>query len=173
MVDIGEAVTLAPVVDESPVAGDHTYVLAFEAVNVDEAPGQTEAGVAVAVITNCGGCVIIADCKVVQLLASVTVTLYVLAVKLVAVGFVCPPVQIFVYGPVPPEGDTVAVPSEPPKQVTAVEEVVAVNAVGSVTIPEVVLVQLFPSVTTTVQVPAVRLEIVAVPCPVGFPGDHT
>ena len=50
-----DAPTEAPVVEDKPVAGDHTYVEALFAFKVEEAPGHTEVGVAVAVITNCGG----------------------------------------------------------------------------------------------------------------------
>ena len=40
VVAVGVAVTLAPVVEESPVAGDQAYVVAPEAVSAAEAPAQ-------------------------------------------------------------------------------------------------------------------------------------
>ena len=62
----------------------------------------------------------------------------------------------YVYGAVPPEATTAAVPVLPPKQSTGVEEVVAVSWVGSVTVVIAVVVQPLASVTVAVYVPAAR-----------------
>ncbi len=56
------------------------------------------------------GCVIVTLVVRVQPFASVTVTVYVPAVNPVAVAAVCPPVQAYVYGAVPPLAVTVAAP---------------------------------------------------------------
>ena len=75
----------------------------------------------------------------------------------------CPPVQLYVYGIVPPPAVTVAEPSFPPLQVTFVVAVIlADNTVGSVIVTLVAEVQRFASVTVTVQVPAVKPVQVAV-----------
>ena len=55
-----------------------------------------------------------------------------------------------------------ALPSLPPKQLTLICEIGAVNTTGCVIVAVAVFVQDIPSVTVTVYVPAVRLLIVAV-----------
>ena len=70
----GVDVTEVPVVADNPVAGDHAYVDAPLAVNVDDAPGQIEVGAAVAEITSCIGCVTVTEAVVVHECESVTVT---------------------------------------------------------------------------------------------------
>jgi hypothetical protein len=62
------------------------------------------------------------------------VTVYIAAVRLVADCVVCEPgIHRYVYGEVPPEGVTVALPLFPPLQVTVADEVTdAVRAAGSV-----------------------------------------
>lgn len=68
-----------------------------------------------------GGSVMVTVCVCTQLPASVTVQVYVPAVRPVAVAAVPPEgVQLYVYGDVPPEAATVAVPVAPPKQLTSV-----------------------------------------------------
>ncbi len=100
---------------------------------------------------------IIIEPTAVQPFASVTVTLYVAALKLVAVGVVCPLFQRYVYAPVPPLGVAVAVPFAPPLQDTFVPVTVTVTPVaGWVIMALEVVVQPFASVTVTVYVPALR-----------------
>ena len=90
----------------------------------------------------------------VQLLASVTVTVYIPAVNPVAVAEVCCMGMVFnkkVKPPVPPALVTVAVPSFPPLQVTLVELVmVAVIEEDSVIVTLSIAVQPLPSVAVTV-----------------------
>ena len=59
------------------------------------------------------------------------------------------------YAVVPPLAVTVAVPFEPPLQLTLVVVVLAVRAAGSVMVTVFVAVQLLASVAVTVYVPAV------------------
>ena len=74
----------------------------------------------------------------------------------------------------PPDTVTLAAPLLPPLQDTFVwEAALATKAVGSVMVKVLVAVQLFASVTVQVQVPAVNPVTVAVPSPVGFPGDQS
>ncbi len=71
-------------------------------------------------------------------MASVTVHVYVPAVKLVAVWVVLPFDQKYVYGGVPPLGLAVAVPLFHPLQLTLVEVVdVIVKAVGCDIVTEI------------------------------------
>jgi hypothetical protein len=83
-------------------------------------------------------------------LASVIVTVYPPAASPVAVEPVCPDgFQEYVYGDVPPEAVTLALPFAW-LQVEMAEEVVNVMPVGWVTVTEAVDVQPFASVTVTV-----------------------
>ena len=86
----------------------------------------------------------------VQSFASVTVTLYTAAGSPVMVDVVAPLLHKYVYGAVPPDALAVAVPLFPPKQLTSVLEVFATSTGGWVMVVELVLVQLFRSVTVTV-----------------------
>ena len=76
------------------------------------------------------GCVTVTDLETVQALASVTVTLYVPAVKPVFDVVVRPFDQLKLYGLLPPLALIVADPFEPPLQLTFVFVVVAVIALG-------------------------------------------
>jgi hypothetical protein len=75
------------------------------------------------------GSVTVAPTVIVQLWASVTVTIYVPAVRPVAVAVVCTGVvlQLYVYGVVPPDAATVTEPLLPPLHDTLVN----VDAVAS------------------------------------------
>ena len=63
-------------------------------------------------------------------LTSFTVTVYVPAAKPVAVAVVCPLLQLYVYGDVPPEALTVAVPLLAPLQLALVIDVATERADG-------------------------------------------
>jgi hypothetical protein len=98
------------------------------------------------------GCPITVDAVAVQPFLSVTVTVYVPAVRLVAVALV-PPLGAheYVYGTVPPPAVTVAPPVAPPLHLTLVVELIeAVRTVGCVIVTAAVAVQPFLSVTVTV-----------------------
>jgi hypothetical protein len=101
---------------------------------------------------NAVGCVIVTDAVALQPALSVTVTLYVPAVKLFAVAPELPEGDhAYVYGVVPPDGVTVALPLFPPLQDTFVlEEILADKVLISLTFAVAVFVQLFASVTVTV-----------------------
>ena len=71
------------------------------------------------------------------------------------------------YPLVPPLATTVAVPFVPPKQLTFVCDVVAVNADGCVIVNVFGVVQAFASVIVQVNVPAVNPVAVALVPPVG------
>ena len=95
--------------------------------------------------------VITTEAAAVHPLASVAVTLYVPAVRFVAVAVVWPFDHKYVIEPVPPLPVAVAVPSEPPKQETLVWVVVTDTAVaGWVIVVLEVWVQPLASVTVTV-----------------------
>jgi uncharacterized protein involved in outer membrane biogenesis len=92
-----------------------------------------------------------ATCVVpVQLRASVTVTTYNPAVKPLIVAVLPPLLHKYWYGAVPPLTVTVAPPSVPPKQFTAVELAIRVSPAGAVIVALPVAVQLFASLTVTV-----------------------
>jgi hypothetical protein len=88
---------------------------------------------------------------VVQFLASVTVNVFNPAVKPVCDG-------VIVYGAVPPDGVTVALPSLPPAQVTGVvcAAIALSAAVGCVIVTLAVVVHMFASVTVNVFNPTVK-----------------
>ena len=94
------------------------------------------------------GNVVLAVC--VHPLASVTVTVFSPALKPNAVAVVSPLVQRNVYGASPPEGATVACPSEPPKQVGATLEVIEANTGAGSSIVKVTTSLHIPSATVTV-----------------------
>ncbi len=109
------------------------------------------------VIAKAVGCVIVNDVEVaVQLLASLTVTVYVPAAKLVkdVEAWNVVPLIEYVYGAVPPVADAVIVPLVPPKQETLVLTPDATSNVGWVIVAEAFVVQEFASVITTLKVPA-------------------
>ena len=101
-------------------------------------------------------------------MASVTMHVYVPAVKLVAVWVVLPVDHKYAYGGVPPLGLTVAV-AVPPKQLIGVVESAIVKGDSGCEISVLnETIQLFASVTVYVYVPAVKLVAVWVVLPV----DH-
>lgn len=63
---------------------------------------------------------------------------------------VAPVLQTKVLVPVPPVAEAVAVPLEPPKQLTGVKVMLATTAVGATTVAVAVAVQLLKSVAVTV-----------------------
>ena len=72
------------------------------------------------------------------------------AARPVRLALVWPLLHKYVYGAEPPDALAVAVPLFPPKQLTSVLEVFATSTGGWVMVVELVLVQLFRSVTVTV-----------------------
>jgi hypothetical protein len=100
--------------------------------------------------------------------ASVMVHVYVPAVNPLAVAPVPPDgAQEYVYPGVAPDATTDAVPVFPPLQRTGVVLLVAVSAVGCVTVADAVVVQPWESVTVQVYVPADKFEAVAPVPPLG------
>jgi hypothetical protein len=164
----------------SPVGlpGVQLYVLppappVVETDAVPVAPPLHSTGVATAVEVNAGGCVSVTVAIDEQPFASVTVQVHEPAVRPVTEGVPSPVglpgVQLYVYGPVPPEALTVAEPLLPPKQRIFAEAVmVAVGEPAFVIVMVRVIVHPFASVTTTTYAPAAS--------PVGFDplpeGDH-
>ena len=116
-----------------------------------------------------GGCVITTAAVAVQPFASVTVAVYVPAVRAVVVLFVPPlGLQLYVYAGVPPPAVTVALPLLPPLHVTGEEAVItAVNTGGCVIVVDAVILHPFASFTVTVYVPTERLLAVALVPPLG------
>ena len=100
--------------------------------------------------TNAVGSVIVVLDVVVQLFASVTVTVYVPATRPLAVADVAELLHAKVYGDVPPDPFAVAAPLLPPLQLTGVFEALAANSTGSVMVTLDVLVQELASDTVTV-----------------------
>jgi hypothetical protein len=87
---------------------------------------------------------------------------YTPAARPVAVAVVWPPgIHKYVYGDVPPDTVTIAVPFAPP--FAGVDVAVAVNTAGCVIVTEVTAVQPLASVTVKLHVPA---PLVNVPVPV-------
>ena len=105
---------------------------------------------------NCVGSVITTEVLDVQPFTSVAVTLYVPAVRPVAVAEVWPLFHKYVIVPVPPVPVAVAEPFEPPKQLTFTEVgiVTATALTGWVIVTVAVSVQPFESVTVTLWLPA-------------------
>ena len=106
---------------------------------------------------NAADSVITTEVTEVQPFASVAVTLYVPAVKPVAVAEVWPLFHRYVMVPVPPVPAAVAVPSEAPMQETFVHALIvtATALAGCVIVTVAVSVQPLASVTVTVWLPAV------------------
>src|SRR5688572_30292071 len=101
-------------------------------------------------------------------LASVTVTVYVPAVRPVALALVPPEgAQLYEYAGVPPPAVAVALPVFPPKQRTGVMVAETVSNVGCVIVTVAVLVHPLASVTVTVYVPAVKPVAAALVPPEG------
>jgi pyridoxal biosynthesis lyase PdxS len=113
------------------------------------------------------GCVIVTVVDVVHPLASVAVTVYVPAVRLLLVAVVDPVFQRYEYPAVPFAANAVAPPVDPPLHNTlVVEGIEIVSGVGCVIVAVVDVVHPFASVAVTVYVPEFRLLIVAVVAPV-------
>src|SRR5947208_1871115 len=110
------------------------------------------------------GCVMVALAVAVQPLASLTVTMYVPAPRLVAVEPFCTGLVFHenVLLPLPPLALAVALPLVPPKQSTLTcALMLALNAVsGCVMVALAVAVQPLASLTVTMYVPAPRLVAV-------------
>jgi len=143
-------------VEPVPPEGVHAYVYgpvppATETVAEPLLPPKHETFVeAVIVAVAPAAFVTLTVLVIVQPFASVTVTVYIADVNPVAVAAVPPDgAHEYVYGPVPPEGDTDADPLALP-HVACVNDVVAVNAVGCVMLYVRVIVHPFASVTVTV-----------------------
>ena len=111
---------------------------------------------AVIFAVNCAGSVITTEVLEVQPFASVAVTLYVPAVRPVAVAKVWPLFHRYVIVPVPPVPAAVAEPFEPPKQLTFTEALIvtATALAGCVIVTLAVSVQPFESVTVMLWLPA-------------------
>lgn len=120
-------------------------------------------GTATALAVNSGGSVMFTPCDDIQPFASITITLYDVAVKPVPV-LLLPLVvvlggvgaQLNVYGPVPPAPVTVAEPVLPPKHATLVCVCDEVSCVGCVMLKVCEPVHPFASVTIATYVPAVK-----------------
>lgn len=99
--------------------------------------------------------------------ASVTTTIYVPAVSPVAVWVVCAGMLFhrYVYDPVPPVGEAVAVPLLPFRTVTGVALALARNIAGCKMVTLPVAEHPAPLVTVTVYVPAVSPDTPAVVAP--------
>jgi hypothetical protein len=129
-------------------------------------PPKQDTGVAVAEAVTAVGCVTTAVADEVHPFASITVTVYVPAVRPVAVAVVWLLIDHrYVIGAVPPVAVAVALPLLPPAQETFTTLVVTVGPLRLITVAEAVFVQPLASVTVTVYVPAERFAIVAVVAP--------
>ena len=112
---------------------------------------------------NTVGSVTVDVAVVVQPFASVTVTVYVPATKLLFVAVVAEFDHTYVYAGVPPVADATSSPFDPPLINTLAFIVdVDTNIVGSVITTELVDVAPLASVTVTLYVPATNPVIVAV-----------
>ena len=108
------------------------------------------------------GCVITVVVVFVHPFASVAVTVYVPAVRLLIVTVVAPVFHKYEYPEVPFDANAVALPVAPPLHKTFVVDGIATdNILGCVITVVVVFVHPLASVAVTVYVPAVRLLIVA------------
>jgi hypothetical protein len=113
------------------------------------------------------GCVIVAFDDAVHPLASVAVTVYVPAVRLLIVADVDPVFHKYEYPAVPFDATEVAEPVKAPLHNTFVVDGIDIaNKLGCVIVALVDVVHPFASVAVTVYVPATRLLIVAVVAPV-------
>ena len=142
-------------VDNVPPEGDHTYVHEpVPPVTLTEAEPFAAPHVDCVndvVAASAVGSVTVADAVNVQPFASVITQVYGPAMRFAAVEAVPPEgAHRYVYGPMPPDAFTAALPVLPPKQSTAVEVEVAASAVGCETVAEAEVVQPFASVVTTV-----------------------
>jgi len=165
------AVRLLIVADIDPVFQRYEYpAVPFEANEVAEpveAPLHKTFVVEGIDTANEVGCVIIAVVEAVHPLASVAVTVYVPAVRLLIVADVDPVFHKYEYPTVPFDANEVAEPVEAPLHNTfVVEGIDTVNVVGCEIVAVVDAVHPFASVAVTVYVPIVRLLIVAVVAPV-------
>ena len=118
-------------------------------------------------VTALAGWVIVTQATLRQLFASLTVTQCCPAAKPVLVAVVAPFAHRKVYGAVPPEPATVADPVDWPKQftfTTVPELMVAVTALGCVSVTFDVAVHPLASVVVTLYVPAAKpLSVCVVP----------
>lgn len=114
-----------------------------------------------AIFTEMGpGCESETDSVAEQLLASVTVTVYVPPVSDEISSVVSALLHIYVYGVIPDETVILIAPSEPEGHEISDEEVILTDGPPILAITDVALcVHKFPSVTVTVYVPGARLEI--------------
>ena len=112
------------------------------------------------------GAVMVVLPLMVQELASVIVTVYVPAPKLLTLVVVAPPFHAYVYGEVPPPGVAVTLPSVLPLQLGFVPVTDKVSAVGWLNVTLAEKEQDFASVTVTVYVPAGWADIVEITAPV-------
>ena len=121
-----------------------------------EAPLHSTFVCAVIEAVSWDGSVITTEVLDVQPFTSVAVTLYVPAVRPVAVAEVWPLFHKYVIVPVPPVPEAVAEPFEPPKQLTFTEVgiVTATALAGCIIVTVAVSVQPFESVTVTLWLPA-------------------
>ena len=105
----------------------------------------------------------VAEVTVEQPFISVIVTLYVPAIRLFKFCVSAPPVQLYVYGAVPPLTVSVTEPLLPPLQLTFVVAVVALSdAIGWVIVAALIVEHPFISVIVTLYVPAIKLFIFCV-----------
>jgi hypothetical protein len=124
-----------------------------------ELPKQRTFVTVMLAVSAAAGCVIVTLAVVVQLLASVMVTLYVPAARFDKSSVVDPFDQLYVYGDVPPVTFKLAAPVELPKHNTLVGVVLALKPdAGCVITTEAVVVQLLASVMVTLYVPAARFD---------------
>ena len=120
------------------------------------------------VALNALGSVMFTVANALQLLKSVTVIVYIPALKLFAVIPVPPPFDHeYVYGPVPPVTLALALPSLPPLQLTPLSaDILTPSDVGCVMLTVAFATQLLASVAVIVYVPAVNpLAVMLVPLP--------
>ena len=112
-------------------------------------PAKQETLLKVDVKESAVGSEIVNDLTKVQSVKSVTLTVYVFAIRLLISSVVLPFDQANVKGTVPPVIIKSIAPLEPPLQLTLVETAVMVVAEDSFTVAEVTVVQKFPSLMVT------------------------
>lgn len=154
-----------------PPEGVQAYVkIPVPPVAAAEAPPLPvpQPGDVVEVTAMAAGSVIVTICVPVHPFASVIVHVYDPVPRLEAVAAVPPEgVQLYVYGPVPPEGVMVDEPLLPPLQLILVVAAAPATAAGAVMVNDCVVVQLFASVIVQVYDPAERPDAVAAVPPLG------
>ena len=131
-------------------------------------PSQEPAQLAsfeVELAANVAGSLMVTEEVAVHPFASVTVSVYDPAHRLLMVAVVAPLLQAYVYGAVPTLTVVFADPSQEPAQLASFEVALAVNVAGSLMVTEEVAVHPFASVTVSVYDPAHRLLMFAVVAP--------